>query len=496
MLRSLTIRLNPETVSWAASFGLLEVGIASCLVYFGVGGGLTLAWALLAAGVFATCEPGLFAWLWVVMVAPEEEEPRPEKSAAERTPDSTEPVRGESGGAEAKDPGPSFKADAHDTRLIYEERVGKLIESRSSNMSRALVVFAAIALACLAFLGSKWMPNGIPPPSQAALVDQLRSDLKNCQERSCGDNSRGDGFGDEATPLDPKFKQDLLDAVKDALKPSDTFWTSSSILGVSALVLLLIALAVAVVLMIRKRPETAAPLGTLGLAATAIKEAEHLSRLDTTSYRIAEFAFAALLFLFAWLAWKKLNAPAPGVILPQDAREDGKSKVESPLSLLFSALVLLWALLAICYRYQGMTVQPVPAPAHEKVTLGFRLLPSVPGFVSGKTDQLKSGKSPDEVAREIVQEAHDKGAQPDDLLLLLGSADCTAVRKPDELSNQTLANKRAEGLAGIIDSMKVFAVNHVNSRSLHQGERCTGSDDLRAVFPVLIKLEKSNATVQ
>jgi hypothetical protein len=47
MLRPLTVRLNPETVSWAVSFALLEVGVASCLVFFGVGG-LTLAWTMVA----------------------------------------------------------------------------------------------------------------------------------------------------------------------------------------------------------------------------------------------------------------------------------------------------------------------------------------------------------------------------------------------------------------------------------------------------------------
>ena len=88
-----------------------------------------------------------------------------------------------------------------------------------------------------------------------------------------------------------------------------------------------------------------------------------------------------------------------------------------------------------------------------------------------------SGKSLPAVAQEIVKEAKDKGAQPDDVLLLLGSADCTAVRKPGELSNQALASNRATGLAAIVDSLKQFSPDHVKADSLHQGDRFTKSAD-------------------
>jgi hypothetical protein len=325
------------------------------------------------------------------------------------------------------------------------------------------------------------------------LIDQLRSDLKECEARTCGNDKVPSGdSGNKPALLDPKFKQDILDAIKAAVKPPDTFWTSSTIFGISALALLLIAVAVGIVFMLRKRPETAAPLGALGLAATAIKEAEHLARLDTTSYRIAECSFVLLLLVFAVLAALRIFIPEPVPPAPV-AGEKEKAKVESPLSLMFSALVLLWALLAICYRQQSAAITPAPPTTPQKTTVDYRLLRTVPGFVFGSSDQLISGKSLQTVARDVVREAHEKGAQPDDILLLLGSADCTAVRKPGELSNQALASNRATGLAAIVDSLNQFSPDHVKADSLHQGDRCTKSSDLRAVFPLLIKQENAGA---
>jgi hypothetical protein len=499
MLRPLTIRLNPETVAWTASFALLEVGIASCLVYFGVGGGLTLAWAAVAAGVFAAFEPGLYAWLWAVLVSREDGEPQPEaRAVGVPSPEFTPPTSGASAVQDDTPPTPVIKTEPLDPRHEYEERIAKLIGTRSTNMSRIIEVVAAIALAGLSLLGSHWTPGKMPPPDQSALIDQLRSDLNSCQARVCGsDNTRGGDFGGNPPSLDPKFKQDLLDAIKAAAQPPDTFWTGSTIFGISALALLLIGLAVAIVFMVRKRPETAAPLGTLGLAATAIKEAEHLSRVDVGSYRIAEWSFVLLLVAFAVLAFWKIahsdNTPPPAPGVEGKSKLESPSKVESPLSLLFSALVLLWALLAICYRQEHAPVPPTPPPANQKPIVGYRVLPAIPGFVPGRSDQLKSGKGLHAVAQEIVQEAHDRGARPDDMLVLLGSADCTAVRKPKELSNQALASNRATGLAAAVDSLKQFSPDHVKAESLHQGDSCTGSADLRAVVPLLIKQEYAGA---
>jgi len=124
------------------------------------------------------------------------------------------------------------------------------------------------------------------------------------------------------------------------------------------------------------------------------------------------------------------------------------------------------------------------------------LLHPVPGFAFGSADKLMSGKSLPAVAQEIVKEAKEKGAQPDDMLVLLGSADCAAVRKPGELSNQALASKRATGMAALVDSLKQFSPDHVKADSLQQGDRCTKSADLRAVFPLLIRQENVRAASQ
>jgi len=498
MGRSLAIRLHPATVSWAVAFGFLEVGVASCLLFLGVAAGLTLAWVLVAAGVFAAYEPGFFAWLWLV-VARDHEEP-PEKRPVTSKGDDSSPEAGESGKEEATDPDPGPR----DERLLPpskdEERFSSLIDSQSSKIHRIFEVSVAVALAGLAFLGSHWEPGRMRPPDTAALqrsLDQIRSDLKKCTEKACcsvsgDDASGGGGFGGDVSHPDPKLKQEIADAVKEALKSSDTFGTGFTILGISGLVLLVVVLGVAAVFLFRKRPEAAAPLGAVGLAATAIKEAEHLARLDTTSYRIAEGAFLLLLVGFALLAWQKIRSSEGGSHSARGGEEEGKGKIESPLSLLFSALVLLWALIAVCYRYEPAPAPGSPPPPPEKVKLDSKLLPSVHGFVAKRWDALISSQSKKEIAQQVVGAARDEGARPDDLLVLLGSADCTAVHTPKELTNKALAQNRATWLKVGIENTNWFNADHVIAGSLYQNEKCTESADLRAVFPVLIRMEKDD----
>jgi hypothetical protein len=499
MLRALRVRLNPETVSWAVGFSLLEFGVASCLGFFGVGGGLVMAWMLAAGGLFAVCEHGLFAWLWVMIVTHDEKEPGPEKSAPESTPAGPSSDTAESLGKNDSSSSSSAKPDSPNPQLVLEEKLELQIATRSSNPVRAAEVLGALALALFAYFGSHWTPARMPPPDQAALqhsIDQLHQELKDCKEAMCrshsnsDDNTDGTGFGGDPSHFDPKFKQDILDAIKQIGKDSSPSWTNSSIFGISIIALLIIILGVALVLMFRKRPETAAPLGAVGLAATAIKEAEHLSRLDVGSYRLAEWAFLLLLAAFALLAfWKILKGNESSSATPKGDQK--KSKVESPLSLLFSLLVLLWALLVICYRQQQtVPVQPPPPTISSDLSL-----PSVSGFVAGSSDKFLPKNTLDEFKQRLTK-ARAESIQPDDVLLLLGSADCTAVRRSLETTNNQIARNRATTVAGIVRDMKLLPDDHVFDGSLYQSDRCTQSADLRAVFPVLIKVKKANAPTQ
>jgi hypothetical protein len=506
MLRELRDRLNPETISWAVGFSLLEFGVASCLGFLGVGGGLIVAWMLVAGGVFAVNEPGLFAWLWVMVISHNEEDSPPEK-----TPPPDAPSDSPTDPSESKEKGDSKSSDGTeanepDAKLIYAEKLARLIRKPSSKTIRVAEVLVALALAFFTYFGAHWTPGKVPTPDQIALqrsVDQLHQELKDCKENLCGDKKR-DG-GNPPPQADPKFKQDVIDAIKEAVKNSTTSWTGPSIFGVSLLVLLLIGLGVALVLMFRKSPETAAPLGAVGLAATAIKEAEHLSRLDMSSFRFAEWAFIVLLGIFALLAcWKiwisfrnhvitssaltsTTSATPPTRSKPEN---EGKSKIESPLSLFFSALVLLWALLVICYRQkESIPVQP-PAPISSEL-----LLPPITGFIAGNSKYLDKNRILEQVTQQTIQK-HKSDIKPEDLLLLLGSADCTAVRKSLRKTNGDFASERADEVTDIVKGMKLLPEDHVIPMPLYQHESCKESADLRAVFPVLIKAEKSGAAVR
>ena len=169
-------------------------------------------------------------------------------------------------------------------------------------------------------------------------------------------------------------------------------------------------------------------------------------RCEELHFRIAEISFVALLGFFALLAWGKIRksdstpaenpaitppdtpppAPTPPVRPPARPKpeDEGKSKIESPLSLLFSALVLLWALLVICYRQQeSVPAKPPPPSISSEI-----LLPPVSGFVAGNSTDLDNKRSLERVTQDTIRN-YQGVIKPDDLLLLLGSADCTAVRK-------------------------------------------------------------------
>jgi hypothetical protein len=169
---------------------------------------------------------------------------------------------------------------------------------------------------------------------------------------------------------------------------------------------------------------------------------------------------------------------------------EGKSKIESPLSLFFSALVLLWALLVICYRQkESIPVQP-PAPISSEL-----LLPPITGFIAGNSKYLDKNRILEQVTQQTIQK-HKSDIKPEDLLLLLGSADCTAVRKSLRKTNGDFASERADEVTDIVKGMKLLPEDHVIPMPLYQHESCKESADLRAVFPVLIKAEKSGAAVR
>jgi flagellar motor protein MotB len=72
-----------------------------------------------------------------------------------------------------------------------------------------------------------------------------------------------------------------------------------------------------------------------------------------------------------------------------------------------------------------------------------------------------------------------------DTILLLGSADCTRYSAGNWKLAQDRADKIKKALEGEAEERKV----DVEARALKQHDACKPSDQLRAVFPILIRPE-------
>src|SRR6202035_170882 len=81
-------------------------------------------------------------------------------------------------------------------------------------------------------------------------------------------------------------------------------------------------------------------------------------------------------------------------------------------------------------------------------------------------------------------------AKPGDLLLLLGSSDCTSIQKSKDMTNKELARSRAENVRRMLLDSGPLTEKDVQAESLYQHQNCRESDDMRAVFPVLIHMEQ------
>ncbi len=543
MLRPLKTHLNPETIAWAVSFGLLEAGTASCMAFLGVGDGLLLGWALLASAVFAAGEPGLFVWLWTAMTARDEERPA-KKARATRNPSPSDSEPGSSN--EDATPGPTPDAASEeskspipaleDSKIALEKYLEKLARRRSPNHVRAIEVAVAIVLAFLSVLGSHHAPAKMPPPSQTDLqheLDQLHSDLQRCMENTCSrgsDNTSGGGFGNGGDAgggrgnggnatlhLDPQFQQQLLDTLKQAMNQSNSSGQNSSGFGIGTLVLvILIVIGVAIAALLREKPEAAAPLGTIGLATVAIKEADHLSRMDSMSFWVAGCAFLAVLAMLVVLTLRRLwNKDRNGTTTATAGRSGAPHQASTQdymLNALLSVLILLWIPLAVCYHYESKPDKTDPHPAQQKIAVTYKILKSVTGFMPfapdnrqvqqlapdalRTQDKILADRTLGDAAAQLAEQVRGESAKPGDYLLLFGSTDCSEVQRHHKITNQELASYRANALSKVMGSVSLIPAEHIYWNALPQGANCKKSADMRAVFPVLIKAAESDTIAE
>jgi flagellar basal body-associated protein FliL len=290
------------------------------------------------------------------------------------------------------------------------------------------------------------------------------------------------------------------------LKAAAAPWNGLSTL----LIILIIALVVAFVgFAIWKRPSAAAPVGATAIAMAVVENAVHLSPVGGSHlWRVVYILLivglvvtaAGVVRIFLLMKSGKNNEPQKisrenqgglGTALLQRLRHffftlisgDPKAPTELPLLTLgFSLLVLVWALVLVAHRTDTITSQPDSSsyvserPPLPAVTFKSESDPMVPDM-----DTL------DELKRQIGDQKPEEG----DMLLLIGSADCARIRSSKELpsTNGQLAKRRAERVQHSLEDAGLGTKNGLSIKAnyLPQYDSCMPTSELRAVFPFLFR---------
>ena len=279
--------------------------------------------------------------------------------------------------------------------------------------------------------------------------------------------------------LNPELERAMVDFFNDPSRRGN----GVSLFGaIPWITVLLVAIAAIVLALAAKEHPSAAPvLGVIPLAIAVIEHAEKLSRLDLISFWIVFGLFLLIalgLIAFPFSRWGKGDDRADVSIRGE------KKQVDSLPVMGFSLLVLLFVLVFLGYR-QGPEEKancpvcvaggPPPAPATSKLQI--EALSHTPLFDPGPHDHFRDS---DEQVKQILENTREG-----DTLLLLGSADCTSYSGGNAKLAQDRADRIKRALQGDADKRKV----DIEARALKQHDACKAADQLRAVFPVLIRPE-------
>jgi hypothetical protein len=288
-------------------------------------------------------------------------------------------------------------------------------------------------------------------------------------------HSPGGAPASSVVQLNPKLERAMLDFLSNPA----TRGNGLSLFGaIPWITVLLVAIAAIVLALAAKEHPSAAPvLGVIPLAIAVVEHAEKLSRLGAVSFWIVLLIF---LFIALWLIFGSGQDNDRADI---SARGE-KKKVDSFPVMGFSLLVLLFVLVFLGYRQKPeekancpVCVAGGPSPAPATRRLQIEALNHTPLFDPGPREHFRGS---DEQLNQILEDTREG-----DTLLLLGSADCTSYSGGNAKLAQDRADRIKRALQGDADKRKV----DIEARALKQHDACKAADQLRAVFPVLIRPE-------
>ena len=287
----------------------------------------------------------------------------------------------------------------------------------------------------------------------------------------------GGAPGGSFVQLNPELEKAILKYFDD----SSTRGNGVSLFGaIPWITVLLVAIAAIVLaLAVKEHPSAAPVLGVIPLAIAVIEHAEKLSRLDAGSFWVVFVVFIAIaLGLIAWpfSRWGRDRDSADVSVRGE------KKKVDSLPVMGFSLLVLLFVLVYLGYRQQPeqkgscpICIPPGPPPTPAISKLQIDPIEHTPLFDPGLHEHFRGSE---EQLKQIL-----KNTREGDTLLLLGSADCTSYTG----ENAKLAQDRANTIKKALESDANRGKVDIEARALKQHDSCKAADQLRAVFPVLIR---------
>jgi hypothetical protein len=273
--------------------------------------------------------------------------------------------------------------------------------------------------------------------------------------------------------IDPDLENQLLSYLKQPpAQRAGPPWGA-----VIAIALVMAAFAVLIGLVLSRHSE-ATPLAIIAtLAGTMVTLAPHLPSPNGRLLWIAVITLLAFGGLLLWRGAVRQWYP-PGM----DQRKNESLLVDG-ISLFVLASVLVY--LAHAASVPRLP-QSSPPPEHvHPVGVAVFPLTSVTGFMPGREES-----SDPNAVQPLVKDLYEYKVQGTDILLLLGSADCTPIKPRRGISDEILAKSRANWVAGRLNQSPGFAeitVPQIAAPLLPQHSSCTGTKNLRAVHAFLIQ---------
>jgi len=295
--------------------------------------------------------------------------------------------------------------------------------------------------------------------------------------------------------LDPQLQQALWQHVqKPAPATSWTPWILLAVVGV-------LAAGALIAFVSTKKPE----VSTLSVAVTIFgtvtafvvklaAQKPHMPSGQVPFWIIAVSLTAtgvgALLIvdgLFQLRKDRMTDLAAPTASTEEERKERTRRSFEAASLLVYGFSALLVALVpAMVFNGDDVGKKPCLDCSHSAV------MP--PGELSvSKLSSMTSLGDGDEIVdsariQALISNASSMGMKSGDILLLLGSADCRAVKKGGRWpNNEALAAARANSAMQGLDSRPELSGVRVQAKPLPQHIGCAPSPDVRAVYPFLIQ---------